>query len=187
MQQAKTEGPYVSAKIRFKFDPDKAVEIILYIANRVGDPGFHRLSKILYFADRDHLAKYGRFICGDNYVAMKLGPVPSGFYDILKHVRGDDLPCPVPHATESFRVEGDKYVVTYKDADLDLLSESERECLDEAIAKYGQMPFGVLTDASHDAAWDSADANDFIDVEQIAATLPDSEALLAHLRDPHPD
>lgn len=100
-------------RIKFHFDPEKAVEVILYVASRVRDSGFHRVSKILYFADRDHLAMYGRFICGDSYVAMKNGPVPSGAYD--------------------------------------------------------------------------ADENDIIDVEQIAATLPDSVALLNHLANPHPD
>lgn len=175
------------ARIKFHFDPEKAVEVILYVANRVGDPGFHRISKILYFADREHLANYGRFICGDSYVAMKHGPVPSGMYDILKHVRGDSLSCPVPHATESFRVEDSKKVVPFKDADLDLLSDSERECLDAAIAKYGKMPFKKLTDLSHDKAWDSADENELIEVEQIVATLPDAKHLLEHLTNPYPD
>lgn len=170
-------------RIKFKFDPEKAVETVLYIANRVNDSGFHRISKILYFADRDHLAKYGRFICGDSYVAMKHGPVPSGTYDILKHVRGDGLLCPVPHATESFSVEEGKKIVAFKDANPDALSQSEIECLDAAITKYGKMPFKKLTSLSHDKAWDSADENEFIEIEQIISTLPDAEELLEQLVD----
>lgn len=174
--------------IKFKFDPEKAVEVILYIAKRVTDPGFHRLSKILYFADRDHLAKYGRFICGDSYVAMKHGPVPSGTYDILKFVRGDDgLTCNVSHAKKSFRVDNRKLVIPFIDANPDLLSESEKECLDAAIAKIGKLSFEQLTELSHDKAWDLADENEFIEVEQIVATLPDSEHLLEHLTNPCPD
>jgi hypothetical protein len=49
------------------------------------------------------------------------------------------------------------------------------------------MSFGQLTSLSHDKAWDSADENEFIEVEQIVATLPDSEVLLDHLANPHPD
>jgi uncharacterized phage-associated protein len=45
----------------------------------------------MYFADRKHLEKYGRFICGDSYVAMKHGPVPSEIYDILKAVISDTV------------------------------------------------------------------------------------------------
>jgi uncharacterized phage-associated protein len=73
----------------FEFNLDKGIEAILYIAQKVDDPTFHRISKIMYFADRKHLEKYGRFICGDSYVAMKHGPVPSEIYDILKAVKAD--------------------------------------------------------------------------------------------------
>lgn len=118
---------------------------------------------------------------------MKHGPVPSGTYDILKHVRGDGLSCSVPHAKESFRVEDSKLIVPFKDANLDLLSDSERESLDAAIEKYGTMSFRQLAILSHDKAWDSADENDFIEVEQIVATLPDPVALPDHLANPHPD
>lgn len=175
------------SQIKSRFDAEKAVEVILYVANRVGDPGFHRLSKILYFADRDHLAKYGRFICDDSYVAMKHGPVPSGTYDIMKHVRGDGPPCLVPRAAKSFKVEDGKKVVPLKDADLDALSESEKECLDAAITKYGKMSFRKLTDISHDKAWEAADENELIGIKQIAATLPDAKHLLDYLANPCPD
>lgn len=189
MAQPALAAPHMAKRIKFHFDPDKAVEIILYVAGRVRDPGFHRVSKILYFADREHLAAYGRFICGDSYVAMKHGPVPSGAYDILKFVRGDEIafPCSIPHAKDSFRVENGKLIVPYREANQEQLSESEKECLNAAIAKYGEMSFGKLTDISHDQAWQSADENDLIEVEQIVATLPDSKALLDHLSNPHPD
>lgn len=177
----------MSRPITFKFDPAKALEVLLYIATRVADPGFHRVSKILYFADREHLARYGRFICGDSYVAMKHGPVPSGSYDILKHVRGDGLPCPVPGAQAAFRVDDGKLIVPLRESRLECLSASDRECLDAAIANYGKLSFSRLTQLSHDQAWDSADENEFIAVEQIVATLPDADELLRHLADPYPD
>ena len=173
--------------ITFKFDPVKAVEVVLYIATQVADPDFHRVSKLLYFADREHLARYGRFICGDSYVAMKHGPVPSGTYDILKHVRGDGLPCPVPDAQAAMRVDDGKRIVPLREPRLDRLSASDRECLDTAIAQYGKLSFTQLTKLSHDQAWDSADENEFIAVEQIVATLPDADELLGHLADPYPD
>lgn len=187
MPQVARAEARMSARIKFHFDPEKAVEVILYVANRVGDPSFHRISKILYFADREHLAKYGRFICGDSYVAMKHGPVPSGTYDILKFVRGDDgLTCNVSRAKESFHVDERKLIIPSKDANQDLLSESEKECLDGAIVNFGKLSFGKLTKLSHDKAWDSADENESIEVEQIAITLPDAKHLLKHLTNPYP-
>lgn len=177
----------VADRIRFKFDSTKAVEAILYIANRVKEPTFHRISKIFYFADRGHIANYGRFICGDDYVAMAHGPVPSGIYEILKHVRGDGLPIDIKNVAELLQVKDGKTVIPARDAVRELLSESERECLDAAIKQYGSLSFTKLTEVSHDAAWKSADENDLIKVEEIVATLPNSKELLQHLTDPFPE
>jgi uncharacterized phage-associated protein len=40
--------------------------------------------KLVYFADRYHLRKYGRLITNDTYVAMGNGAVPSSTRDILQ-------------------------------------------------------------------------------------------------------
>jgi len=69
---------------------------------------------------------------------------------------------------------------------LDWISDSERECLDEVIRRYGSRSFQALTDLSHDEAWRQTQENCFIALEQIVATLPDSESLLNHLLDPNP-
>jgi len=167
----------------FRFDEEAAIEIILYVANRVETPTFHHISKIIYFADRAHLEKYGRFICGDSYVAMRHGPVPSGIYDILKDVRYDRPTA--SQANEAFSVQ-DHTVIPHRNANLDYLSDSDVECLNMAISKYGNKSFGALTNLSHDAAWRSADANDLIEIEQIVATFENPEPLLEHLRDPYP-
>ncbi len=171
----------------FVFDEDVAIEVILYIAHRVFDPTFHRISKIMYFADKTHLERYGRFICGDNYVAMQHGSVPSFTYDILKVRRFEHHPHPIYKKIKSaFRV--DEYTVTpLREADSDCLSDSDIECLDEAIEKYGRMSFSELTQNSHDAAWKAVDENDFIEIEHIVNTFENSTALLEHLRDPHPN
>lgn len=175
-----------SKRIRFGFDPQKAIEVILYIANNLQIPDFHKISKVLYFADKSHLERYGRLICGDSYIAMKHGPVPSGVYDILKTVRGDGLWSDViceKLDMESFSVHEKKRVVPSRGANTDLLSESDIECLSEAIGKYGTLEFSELTEASHDNAWKSVDQNDVIDIEEIVATLSHSDELLEHLRE----
>lgn len=157
----------------FKFDPVKALEVILYIANRAPIPDVIHLCKIQYFADKYHLEQYGRFVCGDNYVAMKNGPVPSRTYDIIKAARNGEA--------SSFAIQGYQ-IVPFRDADLQVLSESDVESLDDAISKYGKLPIHTLIKVSHDAAWKSANENSEISVEDIAATLEDSEAIIEHLR-----
>lgn len=163
------------------FDPGKALNAILWIAKRIQFPTFHSISKLLYFADRIHLERYGRLISGDNYVAMKHGPVPSGAYDIMKAVRGDGTCGVEEEAQAAFTVEGQHDVVPRREANEALFSDSDLECLHEAIQRYGNLSFKALTDLSHDAAWDSADENDMIELEQIIATLPDGASLLEHL------
>ena len=47
------------------FNSEKSLQAVLYIANRVERKDFHKIFKVLYFADREHLIKYGRPITGD--------------------------------------------------------------------------------------------------------------------------
>lgn len=165
---------------RYRFDAEKAVEVILYIAHT--SPNMYNALKVLYFADKDHLSKHGRQLCGDQYVAMSHGPVPSGAYDLVKYARGDgcmfvDLPL-----EEAFHLE--RYNITpHREPNLELLSESDIECLDAAIEHYGHLPFGELKKLSHDDAFKSADENDFISLEVIIDTLDDGELLLEYLQD----
>ena len=137
--------------------------------------------KIIYFADKVHLQKYGRLICGDAYVAMKDGPVPSGVYDILKSVRGDGYsPCEI-EAKNSFEVSAKTRVVPLKDADMDVFSDSDLECLSEATRKYGGMSFRKLKELSHDKAFKSTGPNNLIDIYDIVKTLPNREELTEYL------
>jgi uncharacterized phage-associated protein len=164
-----------------RVDAQKALEAILYIANRVEDPGFHRISKLLYFADRFQLANYGCLIVGDSYTAMKHGPVPSFVYDILKSVR-DHRPHRMRRAAAtSFDVVFKSKVVPRRDANLALLSKADKESLDFAIAKYGKLSFDELTIASHDAAWRAAAEDDFISIDDIARDLPNSKEVVDYL------
>jgi hypothetical protein len=164
----------------FTFDVEKAIEVVLFVAQRLKQPTLHSVSKILYQADRLHVARYGRPITGDRYVAMKHGPVPSGTYDVLKTLRGDAR-MPLPDGAEqALAVENAYSVRAKRPAQADFLSESERSCLLEAISAHGAKSFGELTEDSHDAAWDAAAENDVIELEHFLLTLDNREELRAH-------
>jgi len=162
-------------KIRFTFQREKALEVILYMAKRANPPDRHNLTKILYLADKMSLERHGRFICGDSYVAMKDGPVPSATYDILKE-RGNLLP---------FRVEG-YTIIPKRDADTDELSESDIECLNEAI-KIVKPGFTARHDQTADAAYKKAWKQHGImgsvpmDTEDIVDLLGNSKELKHYL------
>lgn len=166
---------------RFKFDAEKAIEVLLYISQQTTN--LYNALKVLYFADKQHLAKYGRFICGDSYVALQYGPVPDYTYNLAKLVRGDGwMPyCDVgTEAKSAFRV-GQRTIEPLREPNLDFLSESDIECLNAAIQQYAHLTFNQLHHLSSDEAYHNADENGEISLESIATTLPNSEGLIEYL------
>jgi uncharacterized phage-associated protein len=160
-------------------DLEKAVQVLRYVAARV--PNLYHALKVLYFADREHLRRYGRFIYGETYIAMRLGPVPSTAYDIVKTTPPGFLCDSLQAARGQFEVTGDR-ISPKQEADLDYLSESDLECLDAAIRDYGNLSFEALRDASHDAAYEAAGENERMSAEDVARSFPNPAPLLAHLR-----
>ena len=151
-----------------QFDKTKALNALLYVANRVQRKDFHKIFKIIYFADRQHLNDWGRPITGDTYIAMEAGPVPSRMYDMLKIVRGDSYLPDTEGLNNYFKVENWMYVTPLQDADVNKLSRNEQEALDDSIAKYASLSYDEIKEKSHDVAWRST-ARDFsIKWEDIA-------------------
>jgi len=132
------------ANITFQFNQTKAVEAILYLAQKVSDSDIYGICKLLYLVDKTSLEKYGRFIFGESYFAMKEGPTPSNVYDLLKQVGK----APV----YGLKLEGNQ-VIPLRNPDLDYLSESDIECLDQIISVYGKVPNWLRARDAHDDAW----------------------------------
>lgn len=138
-----------------RFDMDKALNAFLYVANRVKDADCHKIFKILYFADRDHLCKYGRTITTDTYMAMEYGPVPSCIYDMVRAVRGMGL-----YRNDAlkifFKVANNFVIKPLRDADMDYLSKTDTRMLDKSISEHGELDFNERTQLSHGLAWQAA-------------------------------
>ena len=165
------------------FNFRKALEAIVYIATKAPSATMHSTSKILYFADKAHLRQYGRLICGDEYVAMRNGPVPSSIYDIFKIAGGrksfDESRQQL--ILSAFSIKNEYEIKPLRETNADYLSASEIECIDSAINEYGGFSFDALSNISHDAAWESADRNNVMSLESIVKTLPNSEEVLEHI------
>src|SRR5713101_5242959 len=173
------------AVVPIRFDPERALELVLYVANQLRYPTLHSVSKVVYFADREHLSRYGSLLSGDNYVAMRHGPVPSAIYNLLKAAAGRQEPA-IPLGwfelvAGVLAVEGEHRIRPLRDPNLDMISPSQRACLDTSIKANGRLSFSRLAKKSHDAAWKSADQNDIIELVAIAKTLPNAKEILAHL------
>jgi uncharacterized phage-associated protein len=169
-----------------QFDQKAAIEAVLYLTHHSCAPTFHHIFKLLYFADLAHLEKYGRLIYGDQYIAMKDGPVPSAVYDMLKSVRDSSIYLNFPDASEALGVVEGYRISALREPNLEWLSDSDIECLNSALDQYDHMSYRQLTDLSHDTAWESADRNGEISLESIVVRLGNPSGLLEHLQDPNP-
>jgi len=166
-------------ELKFTFQREKAIEVILYLAKKASEPTFHSINKLLYFADKTSLERYGRFICGDDYFAMEWGPVPSHTYDLMKNASSDQsLP---------FKVEGHT-IIPRRKPNLELLSESDIECLDACLALYGDVPFwkrhSDSADEAYRKAWQERGSagSARIPIESLVGILENPEELIDYLK-----
>jgi uncharacterized phage-associated protein len=156
--------------IRFNFNEAKAREAVVYVAKKweTGITPFF-LAKVIFFADRDHLRKYGRPVTGDTYFAMGDGPVPSRIYDMVKgnlDLFGD------PEAIDdAIRVDTNaKYRRVYakRDPDLDLFSETDITELNAATKFCKDRSFAILSELTHqERAWREAVDNGPMNLELL--------------------
>lgn len=142
----------------FLFNMDTAIHAVLYILDELKKreiaTDFIKIFKILYFADRQHLLKYGRTITGDDYIAMRQGPVPSVIYDIFKALRDGPNPyVQVPLLDDYFKVFDNHFVEPLQCCDLDYLSQTDIEELNDSINKYAEVDSKNLSKMSHGSAW----------------------------------
>ena len=168
----------------FKFDVYASVTAIKLILSELGGVvDFITIFKVLYFADKKHLSKWGKPICGDTYVAMKDGPVPSRIYDEFKSLRG----APKNSVTPSFNAF--KAIGTYRlqlidrSLDFDDISESAVDSLMESIKENKALSSYELSVKSHDSAWDKADTNNSISYVDMAESAGASEDVVHLVRE----
>lgn len=164
-----------------RFNYSKALEVLLYVSSKV--EYMYHTGKIIYFANRYHLEKYGRFVIDDRVIAMKNGPVLSNIYDMIKSARGDNRNYPEvkKHLTYFSNKKSLHKLVPKRAANMDYLSESDIECLNEAIEKIKGMSFNELESFSHDDLYYTADQNNEISIDEIINHSTHSDTLRGYL------
>ncbi|MDE6549573.1 MAG: SocA family protein [Muribaculaceae bacterium] len=135
---------------------EKIKAVILYIMQSFpAGVDYIKLFKILYFAQRDHLAKYGKVIVDDSFRALKHGPVPTYTYKGLQIAEGKSLEGDFSNFLKSLKVREKKVYATSL-PDMDYVSGAEKRSLDASIDKYRNIDPYDLSDLSHDSAWKEA-------------------------------
>jgi uncharacterized phage-associated protein len=158
--------------------------IVLYVLNSVERQrlGKHELFKILYFASQKHLVRYGSAMITDFY-AFQNGPVPSKLCNYLNEKNNLIM--------SSLSVDEEtRYILSPKEKpDMDELSESDIECLNESIRENNGLKFEELTYKSHDLAWRNAwsrpvgNRGDRMDIIDIAIAAEADEQTIEYIKE----
>ena len=168
----------------------KIKAVVLYIMQSFQEGvDYIKLFKILYFAQQDHLAKYGKVIVEDTFHALKHGPVPAYTYKALQVAEGKPLDGDFNDFLSGLTVR-DKQVFSSELPDMDYISGADKRSLDAAIAKYKNTAPYDLSDLSHDAAWQQANNRMLDDPQKDIITLIDiaraghaSEPMVSYIRE----
>jgi uncharacterized phage-associated protein len=178
------------AWIKFAFSESKALAALAFVASeRPGLTPFY-VAKVFYVAEKRHVNRYGRPIVADTYVAMTEGPVPSTIKNYIdENWHWVSQPEGVIEAFTVRRGQGlPKLMPGSREPRLEYLSDSDKECLLEAIAFCDGKSPDELSFLTHlDKAWSNAAVNqpmdyaDFVDDDnphraEILETLEESAA-----------
>jgi uncharacterized phage-associated protein len=133
------------------YQPEKALEVLLYLAAKVPKFDQYKACKMFFLSDKRHLVRYGRTITGDEYDALEHGPIPSMTREriktLLENAAADkDL-------GEVFKLDVRfKYprLVGTRDADLEALSQTDLQVLNETIEEFGNKGFDELKALTHE-------------------------------------
>ncbi|MCD1633877.1 SocA family protein [Martelella mediterranea] len=137
--------------IELKANRPKILESVVYLvceADRLSKSASqYDIVKSVFLADRRHLNEYGRPITFDKYVAMEHGPVPSHVYDLLKK---DPAAEDLPWSREQVGTKVWNYFSAKREADPDILSQSDFEALEEAFITVKSLGFSQIRKLTHE-------------------------------------
>ena len=141
------------------------------------------LIKLLYRADREAIRRFGLPITTDTYSAMKLGPVTSRIYDLIKASASSNA-HPTFWAAHIRRRQDPYDVALERDPGVSELSPAEEKLISEIFAADGNKgPFTLADECHRDfPEWkDPGDTSVPIDISAIVAALGMSEEEAAHV------
>lgn len=162
---------HLKPPIKFKFDIEKLVACLYFFASKTKALDKLKAAKLLYFADKYHLTRHGKPILGDIYYRLDYGPIPSKSLDVLNEaIEPYQLSIPQENLEmlkSYLKIDRSKSHPVFEvkaPHDLDILSESEVEALQETIKKYGHYTGPQLIELTHkEASWRKTERNEEID------------------------
>jgi hypothetical protein len=129
--------------MKFTFNPQKSAQAGAYLLKlNGGDMDKYMWIKMLYWADRESLAKWNEPITGDNPVSMEHGQVLETIYDLTKK---GCFQSQKEYWGKFISDADEEHRITQKDdPGIDELSKAEIKILEETYAKFKDSNFGKL-------------------------------------------
>lgn len=169
-------------------NPAKVLEALVWVAHNNPGADFHNILKTIFYADKCHLQKYGRPVVGDHYKKMDYGPVGSCAYDLLKKSSfcTSGMAAAAKNALD-IRQAALPRVYPLRDPNLDFFSDTDIECLQEALAFCQDKTFGQLCDLTHkEPAWQEAFENEDLNYELLVGDASGHEEIVKTIRETAP-
>lgn len=163
------------------FDQQRLIETVLYILNNTGGLDQYHIFKVLYLAERSHLAEWGESLVPDTFRAFKHGPVPAHLYFTAqgknhKSKRDATLLSGFKEAISPAGDDAQYILLANRQPNMDYLSEADVATLDNAIEHYANMSFAELERIVHNTAWKAAYHGDDKRGEILSPVLMAKEA-----------
>ncbi|MGB7282877.1 MAG: Panacea domain-containing protein [Candidatus Acidiferrum sp.] len=139
-----------------RFKPEKLVHALAFFSDAgVADLTKLKAAKLLYFADKEHLLRFGRPILGDVYFCLPYGPVPSvalnEMGDAIEKTEVEDTDRNLFRQYLEVKTLWNPYPVfkAKQKYDPDVFSESELEVLGNVVRDYGNHSARQLVELTH--------------------------------------
>lgn len=171
------------------FDKHKLTEIVLYILNKTKGLDYYRVFKIIYFANMNHLVKYGIPMVSDEFYALKDGPVPSILYDCIKTGSYCDKELQTILNDNIQKGDDDAYYMleAKRETDTDYFSKADIEALDKSILENAKLSYSELRSKSHGEEWKRAYYSQqgckVMDIVGIAKDGKASDDMIEYIKD----
>ena len=140
--------PLLITQMAASLSSQKITQALAFFAHQEGGE-INRMKafKLLFFADRYHLRKYGRPVSGAHYVAMKNGPVASEAKDIALMVGLTD--AEIGYAQQFITPTSKNNYGSLVEPDCSVFSESDLEAMNFSWKKFGKLAEFQLSKLTH--------------------------------------
>jgi len=173
-------------KILYRMDYEKAIEALVWLAHKNPGIDIYHVAKILYFAEKTHLNRYGRPILGATYIKMPFGQAPSEIRDLITENVWMVDPEYIERLFSAIKIKKEPYdkLISLREPDINYFSETDIECLEESLNKYKDLTFNDLKRISREEkTWNETEPSDKIDyILMVDDENKDKEEIIKEIR-----